>query len=196
MISTFSPARPARNSREAPVFWITGLSNAGKSTVSALLVNRLIDAGMRPVFLDGNQVRDALGVEGGFDESSRRRMGMTYARLARLFSSQGHAVVCATISLFHEVHAWNRAHLGNYFEVFLDVPLAELARRDTRGIYNTQDNSDVAGLGIAAEFPVAADLVIQNYGDVTPDSVADQILRLWEGSRLETGRTMAENARR
>jgi adenylylsulfate kinase len=183
-------------SQGAPVFWITGLSNAGKSTVSALLVERLTERGMRPVFLDGNQVRDALGVDGGFDESTRRRMGMTYAKLSHLFSSQGHAVVCATISLFHEVHAWNRAHIGNYHEVLLDVPLTELARRDTRGIYNTHDNSNVAGLGVAVEFPVAADLVIKNYGGVTPDEVADQILQLWDGSRSTSRRAMADGAHR
>ena len=35
--------------------------------------------------------------------------------------------VVATISLFKEVHAWNRANLQGYFEVYLRVSLEETA---------------------------------------------------------------------
>ena len=39
------------------------------------------------------------------------------------------------MSLFHEIHSWNRENIENYVEVFLDVPLFELEERDPKGLY-------------------------------------------------------------
>lgn len=164
-----------RHIKPGPVIWVTGLSAAGKSTVAHELVRRLWADDIRPVLLDGNATRDALGVAGGFDSGSRRRMGLTYSRLCRMFSLQGHTVVCATISLYHEVHRWNRTNLQNYVEVLLDVPLEELARRDPRGIYASHDQREVVGTGLSAEYPLSPELVIQNFGMVKPTSAAEEI---------------------
>jgi adenylylsulfate kinase-like enzyme len=73
-------------------------------------------------------------------------------------------VICATISLYHEVHAWNRRNIAKYFEVLLDAPLDELARRDFPGIYRNGRVDDVVGVGLAAEFPTTPDLVVPNFG--------------------------------
>ena len=65
-----------------------------------------------------------------FDRQSRLALAMIYARFCKLLADQGQTVVIATISLFHEVHAWNRAHMPAYLEVFLDAPEAARRARD------------------------------------------------------------------
>ena len=60
-------------------------------------------------------------------------------------------VVIATISMFHKIHEWNRKNLPGYFEVFLDVPINELQKRDTKKLYKNISNgviSEVVGLDI------------------------------------------------
>lgn len=94
-----------------------------------------------------------------------------------MLAMEGHLVVMATISLFHQVRNWNRRHQPRYLEVLLDVPLGELRRRDSKGIYSTSGDDEIVGVGQAAEFPVAPDLIIQNYGDTDPSSAAAEILR-------------------
>lgn len=156
------------------VIWITGLSGAGKSTVAAALVEQLRADGRAPVFLDGDEVRSALGAERDFAMENRRRLAGTYARLCRLLSAQGHLVVCATISLQHRIHAWNRDHLPSYVEVLLDVPLKELHRRDPKRIYRRADGH-IVGLDLAAEFPVRPHLRITNHGPISPAEAANRI---------------------
>jgi cytidine diphosphoramidate kinase len=163
---------------EGSVIWITGLSGAGKSTVAEELVRRLREDGVRPVALDGDGLRSALGDDGAYDPDSRRRLAFVYARLCRLLAEQGHTVVCATISLRHEVHAWNRANLGSYLEIFLDVPLEELSRRDPKGVYRGPRES-VVGVGFAAELPRWPDLTIRNFGSTTSSAAAELIYGLW-----------------
>lgn len=175
------------------VIWITGLSGAGKSTVAAELVPRLAAAGQRPILLDGDQLRAVLDAD-GYDEVNRRRLAFRYARLCRLLANQGHIVICATIALFHDVQAWNRANLPNYLEIFLDVPVTELRRRNSKGLYRLGDGRDVVGVGIPAEFPASPDLVVSNQGATTPAAVAADIIRLYRtrGSNQERSSTNKE----
>lgn len=122
------PLRPSGR-----VIWITGFSGAGKTTLAKALVPHL---GERVALLDGDELREVLDPAWcGFDRTSRRRLAFTYARMARLLARQGFTVVVATISLFHDLHAWNRLHLPGYCEVWLDVPEEERRRRDPKGLY-------------------------------------------------------------
>ncbi|MFI8598280.1 adenylyl-sulfate kinase [Rothia koreensis] len=160
------------------VVWITGLSGAGKTTVTRHLRHLLMDSGNRPVVLDGDAVRAAVSESGGYDPESRKSRGMTYARLAKELSSQGHTVLVATISLFHDIHHWNRENIDKYIEVLLDVPLPELRRRDRKGLYSAVDTHEVVGIGQDAQMPLSSDLVIDNYSTTPPDVAAQKVFQL------------------
>ena len=118
------------------VFWITGLSGAGKTTLGRELWGRLRAAGRPATFLDGDALRSVIAEDLGHSADDRRRSAMRNARLSRLLAEQGADVVCATISLFHEVHRWNRENIPGYREIYLRVPIDELRRRDSKGIYS------------------------------------------------------------
>jgi adenylylsulfate kinase-like enzyme len=53
-----------------------------------------------------------------------------------MLTEQGLDVVCATMSLFREVHELNRATIQNYYEIFVECDMQELIRRDQKGIYS------------------------------------------------------------
>ena len=169
----------------AQVFWITGLSGSGKTTVGRELWRRLRDAGRVAVFLDGDALRATIAEDLGHDAESRRRSAMRNARLCRLIAEQGVDVVCATISLFREQHRWNRANIPGYREIYLHVPMTELLRRDSKGIYEGAESGkvrDVVGLDVAAETPETPDLKLDNYGALDATSAVDRILAECGGS--------------
>jgi cytidine diphosphoramidate kinase len=156
------------------VVWLTGLSGAGKTTVAGLLDRRLRADGLRPVRIDGDRLRAIMPARLGYAPADRRRLAWSYSRLAAEFAAQGHLVICATISLFHEIHAWNRAHMANYLEVLLRVPVTELRVRAGReALY--AGAGDVVGAGIEPELPLRPDLVIDNYPPVTAEQTAELI---------------------
>jgi adenylylsulfate kinase len=80
------------------------------------------------------------------------------------------------------VHAWNRTHLPGYAEVFLDVPLEELRRRDPKGVY--RGGADVVGVDLAAELPLAPDLAIANHGAVSAEAAAARVFAHCLGRKL------------
>ena len=150
------------------VIWITGLSGAGKTSLATEVVSRLRNRIQHVVMLDGDELREVFGAVASNAQNhgreARLALAMRYAHLCRVIAAQGFTVVIATISLFREVHAWNRANLPGYFEVYLKVPLEELRRRDPKGIYRRFDTgqlSDVAGLDLPIDEPEAADWVVE-----------------------------------
>ena len=172
------PALPGR------VFWITGLSGAGKTTLGRELWSRLRAAGRPATFLDGDALRGVIAEDLDHSAGHRRRSAMRNARLCRLLADQGADVVCATISLFHEVQRWNRENIPGYREIYLRVPIDELRRRDSKGIYAAAqrgDTRDVVGLDVPAEAPEAPDLVLDNYGALDISTAVDRILELCAG---------------
>lgn len=171
--------------RTGSVVWITGLSGAGKSTLASAVFKRLRSQGRPAVLLDGDALRDALGAAGrssaSYDPDARLELAITYSRLCAMLADQGLIVVIATISLFREVHARNRDHLPNYFEVYLRVPHDELVRRDSKGLYGQvrrdASTSGVVGVDVPYEEPVAADLVVDSLPPTSVDVLAADIVR-------------------
>ncbi len=162
------------------VFWITGLSGAGKTTLGRELWNRLRTGGHQAAFLDGDALRSVISEDFGHSVDDRRRSAIRNAKLCRLLAEQGSDVICSTISLFHSVQRWNRANIPGYREIYLRVPLDELRRRDSKGIYATAQ-TNVVGIDVPAEIPEAPDLILDNYGALDVATAVDQILAVCNG---------------
>lgn len=140
------------------VIWITGLSGSGKTTLASALRKTLEGS----ILLDGDSLREVLGSGNkGFDAASRKNLAMTYSKMARLLANQGFIVIVSTISLFHEIHAWNRVNLPGYLEIFLDVPEHVRKARDPKGLYAAEKLgliNDMAGKVGPVEFPLSPDI--------------------------------------
>ncbi len=173
------------------VVWITGLSGAGKSTLAAEVAKRLRDAGGAVVLLDGDELREIFGAaeidKKNHGRDGRLALAFRYAALCSLLAQQGITVVIATISLFREIHEWNRKNFPRYFEIYLMTPMAELRRRDPKGIYRRFDAgelADVAGLDLPIDEPAAADWVVKFDASQSVETLADNLVE-----RLKTRHT-------
>lgn len=136
------------------VFWLTGLSGAGKTTLAHALLPYMENT----VFLDGDSLREIFGTiyELGFDADTRKKLGFAYARLCKNLSEQGFNVLIATICMFHAIHKHNREIIQNYCEIFIDVSEETRRKRDPKGLYKAQKNGclqNMAGVDYNVELP-------------------------------------------
>src|SRR5205823_10183459 len=112
------------------VLWFTGLSGAGKSTISNIIEARLRAAGAKVELLDGDVVRPHLSKGLGFNKEDRdiniRRIGFVSELLAR----HGVIVIVAAISPYRAVREEVRSKIPNFVEVYVECPIEVLAERD------------------------------------------------------------------
>ena len=164
------------------VIWITGLSGSGKTTLAKEVIKKLREQNINGIILDGDQLRDVLkdiNPNKSYGRSQRLSLAFKYSSLCKLFADQGHIVVIATISLFKEIHNWNRNNISNYFEVYLQVPINELRRRDSKNIYKKFELgllSNIAGLDIEIDEPRNPDLNIKFNPNVSISEQAINVL--------------------
>jgi len=147
------------------VVWIIGLSGAGKTTLASEIIEQVRCFQRNVVLIDGDMVREAFGNDLGHTMEDRLSNARRICGIGKMLDDQGINVVCAILSLFPESRAWNREHLKNYYEVFIDTPLQDLIMRDAKGIYRKFQSGEireVAGMDIEFIRPDKADLVIHN----------------------------------
>jgi bifunctional enzyme CysN/CysC len=125
-----------KNQRPA-ILWFTGLSGAGKSTIANLVEKRLLSLGRHTVLLDGDNIRHGLNRDLGFTPADRVENIRRVAEVAKLMADAGLIVLVAFISPFRHERDMARslAHSGEFFEIFIDAPLAVAESRDPKGLY-------------------------------------------------------------
>jgi len=155
------------------VIWITGFSASGKTTVSRKVRSILCSKGIQTVYLDGDDLRSIFGNHWGFDKESRVELAYIYFRFCSHLSSQGYVVIISAIAMFDDLRKWVYENISNSMQVFLDVPEEERLGRDSRTkklFIRSALNDDYY------DIPKNADLTISNYGDVSPDEAAAEIV--------------------
>ena len=163
------------------LIWITGLSGSGKTTIGKKVYDKLKENYINTVFLDGDNFREILGNDLGHTPKDRLENAKRIHRMCKFLVSQKINVVCATMSLYKEVHKLNRDSIENYFEVFIECDIDELIRRDQKGLYTKAvkgDIQNVVGVNLPYDKPKSCKLIINNSTQSNLEEKVQEILNL------------------
>ena len=172
-------AREEKNGHAAAVVWFTGLSGSGKSSIARELEQMLFAEGCQTMLLDGDQVRHGLNGDLGFSPDARKENIRRVGEVANLFYLQGNIVICTFVSPFQMDRERARALFpeGRFIEVFVDTPLEECERRDSKGLYAKARKGEIeqmTGISSPYEAPENPEIRVETVGrEVT--EVADEI---------------------
>jgi bifunctional enzyme CysN/CysC len=169
------------------VLWFTGLSGAGKSTIANLVEKKLAARGRHTFLLDGDNVRHGLNRDLGFTEADRIENIRRVGEVARLMADAGLIVLTAFISPFRaERHMVRRmVPEGEFFEIFIDTPLADAEKRDVKGLYakaRAGELKNFTGIDSPYEPPENAEIHIDTTA-LSADEAADLIVEKLLGRR-------------
>jgi sulfate adenylyltransferase len=164
--------------RRGAVVLLTGLSGSGKSTIARALVDDLGDVAARDAtLLDGDEVRQLLSGDLGFDAGSRETNLRRVMFVAALVAAHGGIAVAALIAPFASSRRWARDAVrgrGAFVLVHISTPLDVCERRDRKGLYaraRTGELADFTGISSPYEPPDDADVVI----DTSKTGVAEAV---------------------
>lgn len=157
------------------LYWLTGLSGAGKTTIGNRLYYSMKTQKQNTIILDGDILKKIAGKDLGYGREERLERAYRYSALCKLLTDQGINVVICTIAMFDEIRDWNRENIENYIEVFLDVSMDVLKRRNRKGLYS-KGSGNTAGIDIAIEYPKKPDIIIKNDGSQPLEKSVKKIL--------------------
>lgn len=162
----------------AKLIWITGLSGSGKTTIGKEVYRQIKPDMPATIFLDGDNYREIIGFSQGYSKENRYIVAMQIVRMCKYLVDQDINVICSTISLFKDVHIFNRDNFENYYEIFVECSMDELIRRDQKGIYSNAlkgEINNVVGIDIDYDKPINPTLVIDN---TKPDKLEEKVNRI------------------
>ncbi len=163
------------------ILWLTGLSGAGKTTISKALAPALQERGCQVELLDGDLVRTHLSKGLSFTKEDRdtniRRIGF----VAHLLSRNGVVVIVAAISPYRATRNEVRQMEPNFVEVYVQTPLEVCEGRDVKGLYAKARAGEIKGFtGIddPYEEPLNPEIICNTTKETVETSVENVISKL------------------
>lgn len=177
----FRPDREQRNGHRGAVFWFTGLSGSGKSTIAHKVEKALFDEGSKAYVFDGDNVRHGLCGDLSFSREARAENIRRIAEVTKLFVENGIICMCAFITPLKADRDRVRAIIGDedFHEVYIACPVEVCEERDVKGYYKLAREGKIknyTGISAPYEEPENADIVIHSDRTSIEDSV-EQVLR-------------------
>jgi adenylylsulfate kinase len=167
--------------------WFTGLSGAGKTTISTMVAEELRSRGSRLEILDGDVVRENLSKGLGFSKEDRDTNIRRIAFVADLLSRNGVPVITAAISPYREIRDEARELMGaRFIEVFVKASVEVCADRDPKGLYEKAFAGEIkefTGVSDPYEEPLAPELTLETENE-SPEESAGKIISLLEERQL------------
>ena len=131
------------------LYWITGLSGAGKTTIGTRLYYEMKKTHDNVVLLDGDILKEIVDENVGYSDGQRRKRAMKYARICKMLTDQNIYVICCTVAMYDEV------------------------------LYSKLENGkikNVSGMDLQVEFPKTPDITVRNDGSRTVADVVKEIM--------------------
>ena len=163
--------------------WFTGLSGAGKTTISQAVAEKLRLQGYTLEILDGDIVRENLTKGLGFSKADRdeniRRIGF----VSRLLTRNGVIVLVSAISPYSEIREEVKQKIGDFVEVYVNAPLTVCEERDVKGLYKRARAGEIknfTGIDDPYEAPFKPNLECRTDLEDLEESVAKVLNKLEE----------------
>ena len=161
------------NKKKGIVFWVTGLSGVGKTTISEMLLNKIEKKFGKTTLINGDDLREIFDFK-SYDIKSRIKYVKYYSKLCQFLSNQNLNIIITVVGLFKYIHNWNRKNIRNYIEILIKSEINKIKANDKRKIYKKKK---VFGKDIIPQMPANPHISISNDSIKNQNYYANQIFK-------------------
>ncbi len=148
------------NKKKGILFWITGLSGSGKTSIAKLIKKDIVEKYGPTIVLSGDDLRKIFKLN-KYDRLSRLEYGLKFSNFCKKITNQKINVIFAVVGMFDEIRSQNKKNIQNYVEIFIQSNLKKIIKKRKKKIYHN-GITNIVGLDIKPELPKKPNLIIKN----------------------------------
>ena len=148
------------NKRKGILFWITGLSGSGKTSLAKLIKKDIVNTYGPTIVLSGDELRKIFKLN-KYDRLSRLDNGLKFSNFCKKTTDQKINIIFAVVGMFDKIRSENKKKIENYVEIFIQSNLKKIIRKKKKKIYH-KGLRNIVGLDIKPELPKKPHLIIKN----------------------------------
>lgn len=141
--------------QKSGVFWFTGLSGSGKSTIAERVERILFDKGFFVQVLDGDNIRSGICNNLNFTIEDRKENIRRIAEVSKLYMNSGIICLNSFVSPTNEIRDFARMIIGeeNFHLIHVKATVELCEARDVKGLYKKARAGEIKGFtGIDSPF--------------------------------------------
>ena len=163
-----------RNKSKGILFWITGLSGSGKTTISKKIKKKISYLYGPTIELSAEDLRKILKFK-KYTQKARIEYLLKYRHFFKLITDQKINLIFNVIGMYNRARDWNRKNIENYVEIYIKADINKIINFKKKATY-LKNRKNIVGLDIKAEFPKNPDIVIKNDFNRSTDKLVKELL--------------------
>ena len=156
------------------LFWITGLSGSGKTTIGRKIKREIIKIYGPTIHISGDDLRKIFKIN-KYDHKSRLKYGKKCCNFAKFITDQKINFIFSIIGMAQSLRDWNRKNIDNYIEIYIKSNIKQILKKKIKKLY-TLNKSPVVGINIKPEFPKKPNIVINNNFKKNTQQLANELI--------------------
>tara|TARA_B100001057_G_scaffold384096_1_gene390485 strand:- start:879 stop:1403 length:525 start_codon:yes stop_codon:yes gene_type:complete len=165
---------PKNQKKKGIIFWITGLSGSGKSSISNKLEKKISKLYGPTLNLSGDDLRKIFNFN-KYSKKNRLNYAFSYSKFCKKISDSNVNLIFSTVSLFDKVRKWNRKNIYNYVEIYIETNIDQLIKKKKKFFYKG-NYKNIVGKNLKAEFPKSPDIIIKNDFTKSLSNLSNELL--------------------
>lgn len=163
------------NKKKGILFWITGLSGSGKSSIAREILPTIRKKFGPTLLMNGDNMRTIFNLT-KYDKHSRLEYALNFSKFSENITNQGLNIIFATIGMYHKARKRNKSRVDNYIEIFIDTEIKNIIKNGKKKkIYNRKLNN-IVGKQIKPELPKSPNIKVKNDFSKNIKKISNKIL--------------------
>ena len=147
------------NRNKGILFWITGFSGSGKTTIAKKILKTIISNYGPTILVNGDDLRHIFKLK-GYTLNDRKKISKFYCNYAKFITNQKINLIFTVVSMIDEPRIWNRNNISNYIEIYIKSNLNKILKNKKKKIYLNKKN--IVGIDVSYELPKKPDIILVN----------------------------------
>ena len=164
------------NKKKGILFWITGLSGSGKTTISKKIKKDIIKFYGPTILVSGDDLRKIFKFI-KYTSHDRQVLTKKFCNFAKFITEQKINLIFAVVGMIHSARKWNKQNIDNYLEIYIKTNIKSIIKVNKKKIYHKKNSGDIVGVNIKPEFPKKADIIINNNFKRSTDILSKELIQ-------------------